>query len=73
LSRLRPAARTSGSRRPQQLDHIQSQVTELLGETFGQAKQAGDTLRRSVVENPMASLTTAFAAGVIAAFLTIRR
>jgi ElaB/YqjD/DUF883 family membrane-anchored ribosome-binding protein len=57
----------------EQLDRIQSQVTDLLGETFGQAKQAGDTLRRSVAENPMASLTTAFAAGVVAAFLTIRR
>ena len=57
----------------EQLDRIQSQVSDLMSDTFGTARQAGDTVRRSVVENPLASITTAFAAGVITAFLTFRR
>ena len=61
----------------EQLDHIQSQVADLLTDTVGTARKAtvdaSDTARRSVMENPMASMATAFAAGIAAAMLTMRR
>lgn len=60
-----------------QLDKIQEQFHDLLTDTVGTAKQAatdtGDAVRKSVAENPMASVATAFAAGIAAAMLTMRR
>jgi ElaB/YqjD/DUF883 family membrane-anchored ribosome-binding protein len=60
-----------------QLDKIQEQFHDLLTDSVGTAKQAasdtGDAVRKSVAENPMASVATAFAAGVAAAMLTMRR
>lgn len=61
----------------EQLDRIQDQIHDLLTDTVGTAKRAatdsGDAVRRSVTDNPMASIATAFAAGVAAAMLTMRR
>jgi ElaB/YqjD/DUF883 family membrane-anchored ribosome-binding protein len=61
----------------EQLDRIQDQFHYLLTDTVGTARQAasdgGDAIRRSVADNPVASLATAFAAGVAAAMLTMRR
>ncbi len=60
----------------EQLDRIQGQITDLLTDTLGTARQSavdtGDTLRRQVSDNPVASMATAFAAGVAAAMLMRR-
>ncbi len=61
----------------EQLDRIQEQFQDLLTDGVGTARQAaadtGDVVRSQVANNPMASLATAFAAGVAAAMLTMRR
>ena len=61
----------------EQLDRIQEQFQDLLTDGVGTARRAvsdtGDAVRRSVAENPMASVATAFAAGVAAAMLTMKR
>jgi len=61
----------------EQLDRIQDQFHYLLNDSVDTAKKAAaessDAIRRSVADNPMASIATAFAAGVAAAMLTLRR
>lgn len=61
----------------EQLDRIQEQFHDLLTDTVVTTRKtavdAGDSVRRSVADNPMASVATAFAAGVAAAMFTMRR
>jgi len=61
----------------EQLDRIQDQFHYLLNDTAGVAQKVAadgsDAIRRSVADNPMASIATAFAAGIAAAMFTMRR
>ena len=60
----------------EQLDVIQGRINDLLTDTVGSARQAaadtGDSRRKQGTDYPVASMATAFAAGVAAAMLMRR-
>jgi ElaB/YqjD/DUF883 family membrane-anchored ribosome-binding protein len=57
----------------EQIDLIQQQIGDLVSGTVNGAQESTETVRRSVSEHPMTSVAAAFAAGVAAASLLIRR
>jgi ElaB/YqjD/DUF883 family membrane-anchored ribosome-binding protein len=57
----------------EQIDLIQQQFNELVSGTVNGAHESAETVRRSVSEHPITSIAAAFAAGVAAASLLIRR
>ncbi len=57
----------------EQLDLIQQQFVDLVSGTANGAHDSTETVRRSVSEYPITSIAAAFAAGVAAASLLIRR
>ena len=57
----------------ERIDLIQQQLNDLVSGTLNGAHESAETVRRSVSEHPIASIAAAFAAGVAAASLLIRR
>ncbi len=51
------------------LDEIREQIGDLVSEQIERAEEVGETVRRSVVENPFTAMSAAFVAGLAAAVL----
>ena len=57
----------------ERIDLIQEQLNDLVSRTMNGAHESAETVRRSVSEHPITSIAAAFAVGVAAASLLMRR